>query len=89
MTKSDTQKNKKTISGIIVKLSSENTIKVKVESKHQHPLYGKIVKSHRNFLVHYNGDVKDLNVGDIATIAETKPISKNKAWVVVSIQEQK
>jgi small subunit ribosomal protein S17 len=78
----DTKKNVRKITGTVVKLSGEKTIKVKVESKYPHPKYGRIIKTHKNYLVHHDGTVENVNVNDIVEISESKPISKMKKWVL-------
>jgi len=74
---------KKQLSGVVLKLSSTNTLKVRVERKFPHPKYGKIIKEHRNYLVNYNSANSDAKVGDQVIIRETKPFSKVKAWELV------
>lgn len=71
-------KNVRTLQGNVVKLSSTNTIKVRVEMKQRHPLYGKTIKSHKQYLVHCENS--DVQVGDVVVIAEARPISGNKNW---------
>lgn len=70
--------------GIVTALSSVNTIKVKVETKQPHPLYGKIMKSHKSYLTDTLGFDGDINIGDEVVIAESKPISKLKKFVLVN-----
>lgn len=79
--------NKKVLEGKVVKLSSTNTIAVRVESKFPHPKYGRIVKTHKKYLVHVENDTK-LEVGDEVLITETKPLSKRKSWLFVNKVEK-
>jgi small subunit ribosomal protein S17 len=58
---------------------------VKVERKVRHPLYGKIMK--RTTKVHAHDESNDASIGDIVTVKECRPISKNKTWVLVTNQE--
>jgi small subunit ribosomal protein S17 len=69
--------------GIVISKSSINTIKVRVETKKSHPLYGKIMKSHKNYLTDTLGFEGDINVGDEVTIKETRPVSKMKKFALV------
>lgn len=78
------EKKQRQVEAIVTKLSSKNTIKVEIESKYQHPKYGKIIKSHRQYLVHVNDD-QEIKVGDKVIIGEIRPLSKNKYWEVVKI----
>lgn len=75
------ESKKRKVQGIVIKFSNSNTAKVRVETKKAHPLYGKTVKSHKNYSVHI-AEQANVNVGDVVTIVETKPISKNKTWVL-------
>lgn len=73
------EKTKRKMQGIVVAISTPNTIKVKVETNKQHPVYGKSIKTHKNYLV----DVAlgtEVKVGEVVTIVEVKPVSKNKTW---------
>jgi len=72
---------KKTKQGIVTKLVDTKTVKVEIENKKAHPIYGKIVKSHKRYLVDVNG--KKVNVGDKVTIEECSPVSKNKKFKLI------
>lgn len=78
---------KRRIAGKVTKLSGTNTLKVEVETKYQHPKYGKIIKTHKSYLVHNNGELGDVVVGNLVTIEEVKPISKLKRWLLVEINK--
>jgi small subunit ribosomal protein S17 len=60
----------------------QKTIKVQVDRSSRHPLYGKVIRSHKQYLVH---DEKDCQVGDEVQIVESRPISKRKRWVVEKV----
>jgi small subunit ribosomal protein S17 len=83
MAETEAKKIKKVLIGTVTKLSSEQTIKVRIETKKAHSKYGKVIKSHRNFLVHAE-TTDEVKVGDRVRITEAKPISKTKFWVFVS-----
>lgn len=74
-------KNRKKLQGEVVKLSSTNTIKVKVETKYTHPLYKKIIKEHKSYLVHCTDS--DVKVGDIVQIEEGRPLSSSKSFYFI------
>lgn len=81
------ESNKKVLEGVVAKLSSKDTVAVRVESKFPHPKYGRIVKTHKKYLVHVEGDLK-AEVGDIVLIREIKPVSKMKSWQLDKIIEK-
>lgn len=76
----------RTLIGQVIKLSSANTIKVRVETKQTHPMYGKVIKSHKNYLAHATSEVK---VGDTVKIIESKPLSKTKTWMYLETVNSK
>lgn len=73
---------KRILTGKVVKLSGEKTIKVRVERKYPHKKYGRIIKEHKNYLVH-NEDNTKVKVGDVVSIQSVRPISKLKSWTLV------
>lgn len=74
-------KTRKRLLGEVVSVTSEKTAKVRVERKMTHPLYKKIVKSHKHYLV--NNDKADIKVGDNVYIVEGKPSSKKKTFNIL------
>lgn len=74
---------KKTINGKVVKVVDNRTIKMEVESKSAHPKYGKIIKSHKRYLVDTDG--REVKVGDMVEAMECNPVSKNKSFKLVGI----
>lgn len=71
----------KILQGVVVSTKMQNTVTVKVERKYRHPVYSKVVKSHKKYLVD-NPKLK-LVEGDLVTIKEVRPLSKNKHYQVV------
>lgn len=72
----------KKLQGVIVNVIDDSTIKVRVEIKFAHPLYKKIIKKHKNYLVHKKIEGEFVK-GDIVWILEGKPVSKNKKFYLV------
>lgn len=54
------------------------TIKVEVKTQRTHPLYKKVIKRSKNYLVDLNG--LEPAVGQTVRIQETRPLSKNKRF---------
>lgn len=69
--------------GVVLSNKMDKSLVVKVERKFAHKLYKKIIKRSKNYMVH--DQEKKANIGDIVKIMETKPISKNKRWILVNI----
>ncbi len=82
----DAVKNTRTLVGKVVSDKRAKTVTVLVERRARHELYGKIVGSSRKYHAHdENGEYK---MGDIVEIAEGRPLSKTKSWVVTRLVEK-
>ncbi len=73
----------KILTGIVVSNKSLKTIIVDVQKKYQHAKYHKILRSHKKFKVHIEDDMT-VAIGDIIQIQETRPISKDKHYRMLS-----
>lgn len=79
------EKKQRNLVGKIVKKSSAQTLKVRVERKSPHPLYGKVVATHKNYLVNCSvSQFEKAEVGQVVEIKECRPVSKLKHWELVS-----
>lgn len=76
------QKNKKTLSGIVTSDKMDKTIVVSVTRFVKHPKYKKFIKKSKKYKAHDEANVK--KVGDMVTIEETRPMSKDKRFIVVT-----
>jgi small subunit ribosomal protein S17 len=72
---------KRVMQGVVVSDKNAKTIVVQVERRYTHPLLKKTVRRSKNFHAHDEDDA--FKVGDIVWIQESRPISKNKRWVVL------
>ncbi len=72
----------KKLNGIVVSTNMQKTAVVRVEEQTRHPLYKKVIKSHERFLAHI--DRVEVVVGDQVEMTETRPISKNKHFVITN-----
>ena len=54
------------------------TVKVEVKTQRTHPLYKKVIKKSKNYLVDLNG--LEPVLGQLVRIQETKPLSKKKRF---------
>jgi len=73
--------SKKVYTGTVVSNKMNKTVVVAVKRLFQHPVYKKTVKRVTKFKAHDEKDTCQL--GDIVKIIETKPLSKEKRWVVI------
>ena len=72
---------KKTLQGIVVSDKMQKTVVVEVESIKEHPKYKRRYKTHKKFKAH--DEKGEFHIGDKVIIEESKPISKDKSWIVV------
>ena len=72
--------------GKVVSDKMDKTIVVAVVDNVKHPLYGKIVK--RTYKLKAHDENNECRIGDTVKVMETKPISKDKRWRLVSIIER-
>ena len=77
---------KKQLVGLVTSNKMDKTIKVIVERKLKHPVYGKYVKKSKKFTAH-DAENKS-NIGDLVKIQESRPLSKSKRWTLVEILEK-
>lgn len=77
---------RKTRVGKVVSDKMDKTIVVAVENHVKHPLYGKIVK--RTYKLKAHDEKNECGIGDTVKVMETRPLSKDKRWRLVSIIEK-
>lgn len=79
-------KNTRTLIGRVVSDKRSKTVTVLVERRSAHELYGKIVARSRKY--HAHDEKGEYKMGDLVEIAEGRPISKTKSWVVTRLVEK-
>jgi small subunit ribosomal protein S17 len=80
------ESNTRTLVGRVVSDKRSKTITVLVERRVVHELYGKIIGRSRKY--HAHDEKGEYKMGDLVEIAETRPISKTKSWVVTKLLEK-
>ena len=71
---------KKLLQGIVVSDKMQKTVVVQVERIKEHPKYKRRFKTYKKYKAHDQN--QEYHVGDKVVIEESKPISKDKNWVV-------
>jgi small subunit ribosomal protein S17 len=69
--------------GQVTSTKMQKTVVVTVTRQTTHPLYKRVVRRSKNFLVHDEKSV--CQVGDWVRIRETRPLSRLKRWRVVQV----
>jgi len=77
---------RKTRIGRVTSNKMNKTIVVAVEETIRHPLYNKTIKSTYKLKAHDENN--ECGVGDRVRVMETRPLSKEKRWRLVSILEK-
>jgi small subunit ribosomal protein S17 len=79
-------KGQRTVSGRVVSNKMDKTVSVAIERLIKHPVYGKYIRRTTKILAH---DAENAcKAGDRVTISECRPVSKNKSWQVVSVEDR-
>lgn len=73
--------SKKIYTGKVVSDRMDKTVVVAVTSFFQHPVYKKTLKRVAKFKAH--DEENKCHIGDTVKIIETRPLSKDKRWVVI------
>ena len=68
--------------GFVTSNKMMKTVVVEITRTYRHPLYRKVVHSNKRVKAH---DELVCNIGDEVRIVESRPISKQKHWVVEKI----
>jgi small subunit ribosomal protein S17 len=78
--------NRKIRVGVVVSDKMDKTIVVAIRTKKKHPLYGKTVNYTSK--LHAHDENNECSVGDTVKIMETRPLSHQKRWRLVSVVEK-
>ena len=77
---------RKTAIGYVVSDKMEKTIVVELESRVQHPKYGKIIRTTKKVKAHDESGTA--GIGDRVSLMETRPLSATKRWRLVEVLER-
>jgi small subunit ribosomal protein S17 len=74
---------RRSIIGIVVSDKMQKTIVVQVDRQVRHVLYKKYVEKSNRYKAH--DEKNDARIGDRVTLVESRPLSREKRWVLQSI----
>ncbi len=86
MAQVEEKKEARTLQGKVVSDKMDKTITVLIERRVKHPIYGKYMSKSSKLKAH--DEENSCNIGDVVTIAESRPLSKTKTWALVNIEER-
>src|SRR5574341_2145490 len=74
--------NRRRMTGVVTNNKMTKTVVVEITRKFRHPLYRKVVHSSKRVKAH---DEIGCQIGDRVEIVESRPLSRDKRWVVQNI----
>ncbi len=75
--------HKRKMTGVVLKDKMDKTVVVEVEKFHKHPKYHKYIRIKKRYKAH--DEDNRCSIGDKVLIVESRPISKEKKWLVKDI----
>jgi small subunit ribosomal protein S17 len=79
------KERKRVLVGRVLSNRMDKTIVVQVVRRKRHRLYGKVISTRTKFKAH---DAENsCQIGDLVKIIESRPLSREKRWVVTEILE--
>jgi small subunit ribosomal protein S17 len=70
------------LTGVVTSNKMMKTVVVEITRTYQHPLYRKTVQNSKRVKAH---DELNCEIGDQVQIVESRPLSKDKRWVVETV----
>ena len=74
--------DRRRMTGVVTSNKMTKTVVVEISRKFRHPLYRKVVHSSKRVKAH---DEIGCQIGDRVQIVESRPLSRDKRWVVENI----
>ncbi len=75
--------NRKVRQGVVVSDKMDRTVTVQVERLVRHPMYKKYIRQRKKYKAHDPANA--CRTGDLVTITETRPLSRDKRWRVQAV----
>ena len=79
------EKRTRVLQGRVVSNKMDKTITVLVERRVKHPVVGKFIT--RSSKVHAHDENNAAGMGDLVSVAESRPLSRTKTWTLVEVVE--
>ena len=74
--------NRRRMTGVVTSNKMQKTVVVEITRVYRHPLYRKVVHSSKRVKAH---DEIGCQIGDRVQIVESRPLSRDKRWVVENV----
>lgn len=79
----ETRGRRRLLVGRVTSDKMDKTVVVAVEVFRRHPLYGRTIRRTHKFKAH--DQTNACHVGDVVEIRESRPLSREKRWVVARV----
>ena len=86
MAETENRNARKVRTGVVVSISGNKSVTVKIDYRKHHPKYGKMMPICKKLHVHDENN--ECGLGDKVTVMETRPLSKTKRWRLLEIVER-
>lgn len=83
---SPVNKGGRTMTGKVISNKMHKTVSVAIERVVRHPTFGKYIRRTTKLLAH--DEANACKEGDVVSIVECRPISRNKSWRVAEILQR-
>jgi small subunit ribosomal protein S17 len=80
------REQRKRLTGVVTSDKMDKTVVVSVTTTKRHRRYSKVVRRVKKYQAH--DESNECQIGDRVQIIESRPISRNKRWSVVTIMEK-
>ncbi|XP_063239246.1 small ribosomal subunit protein uS17 isoform X2 [Bacillus rossius redtenbacheri] len=75
------------LTGMVQKMKMQRTIVIRRDYLHYIRKYNRFEKRHRNMSVHLSPCFRDVEIGDIVTVGECRPLSKTVRFNVLKVSK--
>ncbi|XP_071454858.1 small ribosomal subunit protein uS17 isoform X3 [Hetaerina americana] len=75
------------LTGVVQKMKMQRTIVIRRDYLHYIRKYNRFEKRHRNMSVHLSPAFRDVQIGDVVTIGECRPLSKTVRFNVLKVSK--
>jgi small subunit ribosomal protein S17 len=80
------KEQKRVLVGRVLSNKMDKTVVVEVERASRHRLYGKVIATRKKYKAHDEDNA--CQVGDMVSMIESRPMSREKRWVITEILER-
>jgi small subunit ribosomal protein S17 len=77
---------RRVLTGRVLSNRMDKTVVVEVIRKRRHPFYGKVIAMRKKYKAH--DEENACQIGDLVEMIESRPLSREKRWVVTGILER-